>query len=328
MRIINIINNLKLKTQNLKVKSKILNYFKFYFVLLSFIFLFSALLSGCVQKNDLELARNCAGQSQIYYQYAVERYKKLIAKGQNLDRLHFELGSLYYEHGDFDKAQEEFKKTNYLQGKKFLAISNYRLGNFTDALEIFNKQEIPDTEYLYYHGLTCEKMNLFDRALSIYEKIKDKEFRALALERINIIEKQANLVHIKDIDPRVYKILANAPSTEQYPQAGALILSCDEEVEISAEGTQVSYLHYLIKILNERGRADFSETHIDYDSTYEKVELEYARIIKPDGTIVEVGARHIRDVSKYLNFPLYSNVRVYIISFPEVVEGACIDYKL
>lgn len=343
MHIINIENNTKRESrQSAKPKLKIQNVSrqllnsmrdpakagKFCIAILIFTFCILNLLSGCIQKDDLTLAREYVGKSQVYYQHAAERYKKLIAKGQDLDRLHFELGSLYYQHGDFDKAQEELKKTNYLQGKKFLAISNYRLGNFTDALEIFNKQEIPDSEYLYYHGLTCEKMNLFDRALSIYEKIKDKEFRALALERINIIDKLASLVHIKDIDPRVYKILANAPSTEQYPQAGALILSCDEEIEISAEGTQVSYLHYLIKILNERGKVDFSETHIDYDSTYEKVELEYARIIKPDGTIVGVGARHIRDVSKYLNFPLYSNVRVYIISFPEVVEGACVDYKL
>jgi transglutaminase-like putative cysteine protease len=44
--------------------------------------------------------------------------------------------------------------------------------------------------------------------------------------------------------------------------------------------------------------------------------------------VVEVGSRHIRDVSKYLNFPLYSNARVYIISFPEITEGSSIEYKV
>ncbi len=124
------------------------------------------------------------------------------------------------------------------------------------------------------------------------------------------------------------KILSAAPAQELYPQAGALVLSCDEEIEVTPQGTQVSYSHYIIKILNARGKEDFSETHIDYDSTYEKVELEYARTIKPDGEIAEVGSRHIRDVSKYLNFPLYSNARVYIISFPEIIEGATIEYKV
>ena len=296
------------------------------------IFLFALcilnLITGCIQKNELELARECVGKSGVYYQHAAERYKKLIAKGNDLEGLRFELGRLYYEHGDFEQAQEELKKTNLISARKLLAISYYRLGNFTDALEIFNQQEISDGEYLYYHGLTCEKLNLFDQALGIYKKIKDTEFRLKAQKRIETIEKQVNLNHIKDIDPEVHRILLNAPSPELYPQAGALILSCDEKIEVTPQGKQVNYIHYIIKILNERGKDDFSETHIEYDSTYEKVELDYARTIKPDGTVVEIGSRHIRDVSKYLNFPLYSNVRVCIISFPEITEGATIEYKL
>jgi len=323
-------------TKNSKFKTTVLN----------FAFLFLALISGCVQKDELELAQECAAKSAVYYQHATERYKKLIAEGIELDRLHFELGRLYYEHGDFSKAIQELQKTNYLAAGKLLAISYYRLGNFTDALEIFNKSrtfseaehgldkkvrdkhQILDDEYLYYHGLTSEKLNLFDQALAIYKKISGKDFKVKAGERIESIEKQGKSVSIKDIDSKVYKILVNAPSPQLYPEAGALILYCDEKVEVSSEGTQVSYLHYIIKILNERGKESFSETHIDYDSTFEKVELEYARTLKPDGTVVEVGARHIRDVSKYLNFPLYSNVRVFIISFPEITEGSSIEYKL
>src|SRR3989338_4088100 len=202
------------------------------------------------------------------------------------------------------------------------------MGNFTDALEIFNKFEIVDDEYLYYHGLTCEKLNLFDEAIKAYKKIKGNEFSSKAKERLGIIEKQDSALGIKEIDKRAYEILDGAPSAEDYPQAGALILSCDEKIEVTTQGTQVSYLHYLIKILNERGKESFSETQIGYDSTYEKVELVYARTIKPDGTVADVGSRHIRDVSKYLNFPLYSNARVYIISFPEITEGASIEYKL
>src|SRR3989338_3476394 len=202
------------------------------------------------------------------------------------------------------------------------------MGNFTDALEIFNKFEIVDDEYLYYHGLTCEKLNLFDEAIKAYKKIKGNEFSSKAKERLGIIEKQDSALGIKEIDKRAYEILEGAPSAEDYPQAGALILSCDEKVEVTTQGTQVSYLHYLIKILNERGKESFSETQIGYDSTYEKVELVYARTIKPDGTVADVGSRHIRDVSKYLNFPLYSNARVYIISFPEVAEGSVIEYKV
>ncbi len=301
---------------------------KFYIDSLIFGFLVLGLLTGCIQKNELELTRDCVSKSQIYYQHAAERYKKLIAEGNDSDRLHFELGRLYYEHGDFDRALEELKKTDFPAAKKLLAISNYRLGNFTDALEIFNRHKLTDPEYLYYHALTCEKMNLFDRALEIYKGIKDSSFAVKAAGRMEIIEKEAKFTHIRGISPQVDKVLAAAPSAELYPQAGALILYCDEKIEVTRQDTQISYLHYIVKILNERGKDSFSETQIEYDSTYEKVELEYARTIKPNGEVIEVGSRHIRDVSKYLNFPLYSNARVYIISFPGIAEGASIEYKI
>jgi len=297
-------------------------------VIFTFAFFFFLLSSGCVKKSNLEEAQDYIKQSQAYYQRAAAIYKDLIAEGKDLDNLHFQLGRLCYSQGEFKQAIEEFKKTNEIQAKKYLAISHYRLGNFTDALEIFNKTELSDNEYLYYYGLTCEKLNLFDQALSIYKKISSGEFSTAASGQIDIIERRAESVNIKDIDPQVDKILKNAPPAQEYPQAGALILSCDEKIETSLQNTQVSSLHYIIKILNARGKESFSESQISYDSTYEKVELEYARTIKPDGTVAEVGSRHIRDVSKYLNFPLYSNARVYIISFPEITEGASIEYKV
>jgi branched-subunit amino acid aminotransferase/4-amino-4-deoxychorismate lyase len=301
---------------------------KGYNYLLSSVFLIFALLSGCIQQTGLEQARSLVKQSEDYYQEAITEYKNLIARSKDLDNLYFELGRLYFNHGEFTEAIEAFKKSATKEAKKYLAISYYRRGNFVDALEIFNQEELPDDEFLYYRGLTCEKLNLFDEATKTYRKIKDEKFRIKAGERIDIVERVAKSVNIKDIDPKTYGIINSAPEEKEYPQAGALILHCDERIEITPQYTRVAYLHYIIKILNERGKEGFSETHIDYDSTFEKVELEYARTIKPDGQVVDVGSRHIRDVSKYLNFPLYSNVRVFIISFPEIIEGAYIEYKL
>lgn len=285
------------------------------------------LICGCAQDESLEQARISAKKSDAYYQGAIDRYNALIKKGADADRLHFELGQLYYSRAELDMAAAELKKSSLPEAKRLLAISYYRMNNFTDALEIFERSDIRDGECLYYYGLTCEKLNLFDKAIKTYEKINDKKYRALALARANVIEKQVGAVHIKDVDPRIYKIIQSSPVQEAYPQAGALILYCDEKIEVSEKDTQVSYLHYCIKILNERGKEGFSEAHIEYDSTYEKVELEYARTIKPDGTVADVGIRHIRDVSKYMNFPLYSNVRVFIISFPEIAEGSVVEYK-
>ena len=144
-------------------------------------------LTGCAQKNELKQAQEYLEKSKTYYQRSAGLYKDLIAKCKDLDKLHFELGRLYYNQGEWKQAAEEFKKSGYIKAKKLLAISYYRSGNFTDALEVFNREEIPDEECLYYHGLTCEKLNLFDQALSIYKKLKTEEFAAAALQRFNII---------------------------------------------------------------------------------------------------------------------------------------------
>ena len=298
---------------------------KFLFAALPCVFL---VLAGCQNKDALKQAEEYVQRYEVGYRQAVNIYKSLIAKGDDSGVFRLKLGLLYFGHGEYEPAKEEFMKVEGLDAKKLLAICYYNLGDFREAFGVLDEQKALDEEGLYYLGLTCEKLNLFDKALESYEKIKSGKFLDPATLRASTIEKKINPVNIKDISPQVYEILKNAPPAEDYPQAGAQILFCDENMEITPDNKEVSSLHYVVRILNERGKEGFSETHIDYDSTYEKVELEYARTIKPDGTVVDVGSRHIRDVTKYLNFPLYSNARVYIISFPEIAEGASIEYKL
>ncbi|MDD5254533.1 MAG: DUF3857 domain-containing protein [Candidatus Omnitrophica bacterium] len=288
-------------------------------------------LSGCIDREPvLERARKEAARSRESYDAAVKAYTGLIAKNNGSDSLYFELGSLYYQGGDFEAAVDAFARSADERAPKFLALSHFKAGNFQEALAIFDQGKCRDDECLYYYGLTCEKLHLFDQALGAYRAIKKQDrFFARAHERIGIIGRDTGeSVGINQASPETAGLIARAPGQEEYPQAGALILSCEESIEVGADNTQVATLHYIIKILNERGKEDFSESHLEYDSTYERVDLEYARTIRPDGIIVDVGSRHIRDVSKYLNFPLYSNVRVFIISFPEISEGAIVEYKV
>jgi hypothetical protein len=291
--------------------------------------LFAALLSaGCNSPAKPTGPEEAVSKYEADYRSAVELHQKLIRQGGDVSSLRFGLGMLYFGRADFKSAIEEFKSSNNVRAGKMSAIAYYNLGDYVEALKIFDEQNDLDGQALYYYGLTCEKLNLFDKALQIYRKIKPGEFSARAAIREGIIEKKATGSLIRELDPEVFKIISGAPPADKYPQAGAQILFCEEKVEVTADNKEISSLHYVVKILNERGKESFSETQIGYDSTYEKVELEFARTIKPDGSVVDVGSRHIRDVSKYMNFPLYSNARVFIISFPEITEGAAIEYKV
>jgi tetratricopeptide (TPR) repeat protein len=294
----------------------------------SIIFLGLGIQCSYAEEEAIVKAQRIAQEADAYYQQAISQYKSIIAKGKDLDRMYLELGKVYFKYGDFKDASLAFKNSSLTEAKKLLAISYYALGEYTDSLDVFNKNEIDDDETLYHKGLVCERLNLFDEALKSYRKIKSSPFHKKAIERIDIIQKESGARRIREVDPEVYKILVNAPAQEKYPQAGGIILSCKEKINVASDGTKVSSLHYIIKIFNERGKEEFSEAHINYDSTFEKVQLEYARTIRPDGMVVDIGSRHIRNVSKYLNFPLYSNARVFIISFPEITDGAVIEYKV
>jgi len=281
--------------------------------------LFMVLVLGCAKR--IEDAKDYAEKSNLYYQKAIQAYK--------ISNDHFNLGMLYYAHGDYPLAIDELRACGYDKAKKFLGISYYKLGDYTDALEVFRLLDASgDAEYLYYYGLASEQLNLYDQALNQYNKIKEAGYKEKALERIDMITKSKQVSKLNDLDENTRNIILKAPDASNYPQAGALILYCDENFEITPDNTLVSTERYLVKILNDRGKDDFSEVQTEYDSTFEKVELEYARVIKPDGEVISVGQKHIRDVSKYLNFPLYSNVRVHIISFPEITDNAVLEYKI
>jgi len=293
-----------------------------------FLFLSVILIAAGCGNDTRGQAHALAGKSQADYQAAVDLYRRMIELRPNDGALRFELARLYFDRGQFQQAIEELKSADTPGAVKLRGIANYRLGNFTEALDLFSRDNSPDDEFRYYHALTCEKLNLFDKALEIYGRIKTGQFGKEAGERISLIEKASVSKKIRQLDPRIADIIEKAPAAENYPQAGAQILVCDEKIKISPDNRQVSTLHYVIKVLNDRGKNEFSEAPIEYDSTYENVELDFARTISPDGSVVDVGTRHIRDVTKYLNFPLYSNARLLIISFPGVAEGTCIEYQV
>ena len=283
------------------------------------------LLLGC--SADLNKIAHLAKKAESSYQKAIEGYQKLTAKDKKNAGLKLGLAKLYYSRGDYQNAMNTLENVEDMEAKKLLAVCFYKSGDYTQALSIFDKLgKLDDGEYLYYYGLTCSKHNLYEQALDILGRIKDKEYLAKAKERIASIQGLAG-GYLSNLNAEQEEAIISA-TQEKYPLAGAVIILADEKMKLLSDNTLVYDLHFMVKILNERGKNDFSEIVLGYDSTYEKVEIEYARTIKPNGEVVAVGEKDIRDVSRYLNFPLYSNARARIISMPEISEGAIVEYKI
>jgi transglutaminase-like putative cysteine protease/tetratricopeptide (TPR) repeat protein len=304
------------------------------FSILLFLAVVYSISSPVLAKSHLELANEYAEQSEHFFQEAVNEYNLALKDPKsNASEVRFLLGKLYYQDGKYREAIKELsqvyeKEKDNFAVAKLLALSHFMQGDYTEALAIFDKyEESKDDEFLYFYGRTCEKQNLFDQAIKVYTKTTGKNYKLLASERMTAINAQIGVARVDEIEDRfIRNLIKNAPGQEEYLNAGAIILLDDEKFEILPDYTATDKTHFIVKILNDRGK-HYGEVELDYDSTYEKVELEYARTIRPDGTIVPVGDKHIRDVSRYLNYPLYSNARVKIISMPEVTEGAIIEYK-
>jgi len=267
-------------------------------------------------------------RAEILYHRAIDEYKKALTTAPDPEKIYYALGALYYQHADYVHALEVLGPLQSQAALKLTAMCYYKMGQYTDALTIFNKLgELEDDTFLYYYALTCEQQNLYDQALKIYPRIKFPGYQADVKTRIEQIGALAKNTDLEGIDPKIKELIEKAPAQEQYPQAGAVVLLSQEDIVIKDDNTMEFVQHYLIKILNDRGKR-YAEIEVGYDSTYDKIEIDFARTIKSDGQVISVGEKHIRDVSRYLNYPLYSNARVKIISMPEVANGAFIEYQV
>ena len=303
------------------------------FLLIFGVLAFFLALWGCQARSEnfdqkLKRADFCAQKGIGHIEKAIGMYESLRAQSLSRDQrnaLQLKLGNLYMRTGRYDKAIDSFKVLDGIEARKLLAAAYFKNAQYADALALFELiGQLPDDEYLYYFAQAAEKVNLYDKAVALYAAIQAQSLRydkaQERLEAINLSEDVLDGGQIKTL-------LERTPRQEDYPEAGAVILLADEEFEVFEDNTSEYRFHSKVKIFNDRGKKSFSEITIGYDSTYEEVELEYARTIRPDGSVVYVGDKNIRDVSLYLNYPLYSNARVRIISMPEVADGVIIEYK-
>lgn len=259
------------------------------------------------------------------YTRLISHYDRLLKKDPANQEFKMRYAQLCYTFKDYEKIKEILEGEKSFPARVLRAKACARLHEYTAALEIFGlvEDKLKDPEALYLYALVLEEKNLYPRAVKIYERIEEpfKEKAKARLGKIRVKIEETVPAYIRDLSE-------NARSfSEKVCDEAALILFVDEKEEIKSDNTAVATVHVIEKVLKERGKA-LAEVVIGYDSTYERVELEFARTITKEDKIVYAGEENIRDVTKYLNFPLYSNAKAFIISMPSVDVGAIIEYKI
>lgn len=97
---------------------------------------------------------------------------------------------------------------------------------------------------------------------------------------------------------------------------------------IDADGTVETITHEITRLGGRKGIDSLGEYRsISYDPTYQTLALNAARVLKPDGRVVEIEPRHmqVRDVST--DFQTYDRDKQVVISFPNLEVGDCYEVK-
>ena len=272
-------------------------------------------LVGCssdLDKLSQDYKRICSG------------YEQTLLKNPNDLETRLKLAKFYYQFNDYDSVHKLLDGQTDDRARILLAQTLSKQKKYTQSLELFDQiGEQDDNEYMYIYAQTLEEKNLFPKAIKIYKLIKG-EYEEQAKKRI----KEIGLTVDEEIPQEIKELFSKHQGfVESRKEAEAVTLLVAEDIQINEDNTSISDIHVVEQVLKEKGK-ELGEVVIGYDSSDERIELEYARTITPDGKVVYAGKENIRDVSKYLNFPLYSNARAFIVSMPAVEIGSIIEYKV
>ena len=289
----------------------------------SILLIFLISLLACASKQEEQFSLEKLSEE---YNFLTQRYEEAIRKNPQDLTLRIKLALFYYNFKDYRKVKDLLEDIESPKAKEFLIKALIRLNENDHAIAAIEQLEsLPeDPEFLYLYGGVLEEKNLFPKAIKIYSKT-GFPYEARAKQRLELIKTRQAEDSIPDLISEISKEADSFIS--KLKDESNVILLADENIEITSNNTSVSTIHVIEKILQERGK-EAAEIDIGYDSTYERVELEFARTITSGGKVIYAGRENIRDVSRYLNYPLYSNSRAFIISMPSVDVGAFIEYKV
>lgn len=116
-----------------------------------------------------------------------------------------------------------------------------------------------------------------------------------------------------------------------YPDANAVVVESRREVDYRADGTYLDRRYELVKVLTESGKESYGEVGFDYTRQYDEIRIDFARVIKPDGRVVETPEEMIKDVTHpaLARMNIFdANARVLVVTFPNLEVGDAIEYSV
>lgn len=116
------------------------------------------------------------------------------------------------------------------------------------------------------------------------------------------------------------------PEDYEDPAISKIILLYHKHYIEDEGGRVILKKHVLTKVIKDEGR-DTNIATLVFNAYFEKLKISLARTIQPDGSLIDVSPEDIAEASPYGALPMYSEIKIKRITFPEVKVGSIIEYE-
>ena len=228
------------------------------------------------------------------------------------ENLHNYLGLIYLQRGEVGDAIAEFRNS--------IRIFPHDIWARQQLASIYeDHQRYFEAQLQYRELLEVDSQNLLAKTrLQALAHLPSTPTLTAAVTPITILE------------PDVKQIIADAPSSNDYPEADVVILFNHFSHDVSPTGQSRYTTHQVVKILNERGIQKYGDIAIPYQPTSQNIGVNIARTFAPDGTVHLPPEEAFNDVTPpgLLSRNLYSDLMWHVISMVGLAPGVCIEYQV
>ncbi len=233
---------------------------------------------------DLLIGKAIDAQTRGDLEAAQAAYERLLAAGVSMPSIHFNLGLIYKERMQFDKAIEQFRQSlsdpEYVLGSHFALGESYRaLGNFREALTHFLEavkivdlatvqRSQADDLIRVYEGLaqslvsTGEPERVEQLAETLVDFFKQRGWEEESLkarERLNSLARQGTVLSLGELLslPGAEDILHTVALAQEYQRRGKTYRALEELFYAIGRAPDYLPLHHLLaSLLTENGNIE------------------------------------------------------------------------
>src|SRR5687768_9402468 len=121
-----------------------------------------------------------------------------------------------------------------------------------------------------------------------------------------------------------------AAKADDYSQEAVVIEQLSTTYRFERDGTGQRELNLRVRVQSDAGVERFGQLIFPYSSANEKLDMDYVRVRKADGTVVNATTSDIQDLSAPLarEAPIYTDLRQKHITVPGLRPGDLIEYHL